>query len=359
MHWIRNSLEINHSTHKSILSMEGIRGFAVFLVFLVHFCSLVNPWLVKDSMVYQFARYGHNIGNAGVDLFFVLSGYLIYGTLIEKQKRFLDYIARRIQRIYPTFTTVLILYLALSIFFPEESKLPKELNSRLIYIIQNFILLPGLFNINPIITVAWSLSYEFFYYLCLPIIIFVFSLRSWTKKSRVAFFVCLTILSFTISYYYGGPIRLVMFVAGILLYDTQIKNTSRQINYIGLISLLLSMVLMVLLQELNYSDWYRFAIIFILFYLFCFECFYSLSFSSRLFSISPLRWLGNMSYSYYLIHGLSLKFTFLILGKVYPSSGGDNFIFWLLLPLSFLITLIPSMILFITIEKPFSLQTKR
>ena len=107
--------------------MEGLRGFAVFFVFLVHYVFLIEPWLVNQSLTHQFGMYLKNMGNSGVDLFFVLSGYLIYGTLIKKERPFLPYIRRRIQRIYPTFLAVFSIYIILSFVFPIESKLPDYL----------------------------------------------------------------------------------------------------------------------------------------------------------------------------------------------------------------------------------------
>ena len=188
MNWLRSIFEIPHTTHTAIISMEGIRGFAVFLVFLVHYMTLVKPWLLESSITFQIARHVQSIGNIGVDLFFVLSGYLIYGMLIKKHRPFGAYILRRIQRIYPTFTVVFIIYLILSVLFPSESKIPTEWKEGLVFVIQNYMLMPGLFDITAIITVAWSLSYEFFYYLLIPLLIASLFMRSWQAKYRIAFF---------------------------------------------------------------------------------------------------------------------------------------------------------------------------
>ena len=86
MNWIKKTFEIPHAAHKQILPMEGIRGFAVFLVFLVHYVCAIEPWLLESSSTFQVATYIRSIGNIGVDLFFVLSGYLIYGMLIKKPR---------------------------------------------------------------------------------------------------------------------------------------------------------------------------------------------------------------------------------------------------------------------------------
>ena len=72
------------------------------------------------------------------------------------------------------------------------------------------------------------------------------------------------------------------------------------------------------------------------------------------FSWTPLRWLGNMSYSYYLLHGLTLKAAFLVLAVALPKTTSHGEIFWALLPIMFAITLIPTAGLFLAIERPFS-----
>ena len=60
------------------------------------------------------------MGHAGVDLFFVLSGYLIYGSVVTRYQPFLPFIGRRLQRIYPAFAATFAMYVVLSLLFPFE-----------------------------------------------------------------------------------------------------------------------------------------------------------------------------------------------------------------------------------------------
>ena len=79
--WLREKLEITHGDNKPLLSMEGLRVVAVFLVFWVHYSALVERWVSGYSVdILHFVR---GFRHLGVDLFFVLSGYLIYGTIID------------------------------------------------------------------------------------------------------------------------------------------------------------------------------------------------------------------------------------------------------------------------------------
>jgi exopolysaccharide production protein ExoZ len=359
LNWVRQTFELSSSRHDTVQSMEGLRGFAVFLVFLVHYFTLIEPWVASESITFQLGEYLRNIGNAGVDLFFVLSGYLIYGTLILKHKPFKSYITRRVLRIYPTFLVVFSIYLLASVATPSESKLPHSGAALGVYVMQNLLLMPGLFDIVPVITVAWSLSYECFFYLLIPFLISILFIRSWPRHRRIGFFICLSIAGFVYFYFRGGHIRLLMFVSGILVYETLQSGLLKPLPLSGIISLVVACIVMVIVPEYHASGWWRFLALYILFFGLCVECFkVSSSFTCKVFSFPPLRWFGNMSYSYFLIHGLALKAAFSLVTHFTPPHGTGTAVSWLLLPPMFLISVVPAAFLFIVIEKPYSLGVK-
>lgn len=336
--------------------MEGLRGLAVFLVFLVHYVTLIEPWLMRDTFAWNLAESLRGIGHAGVDLFFVLSGYLIYGTLIVKARPLLPYLRRRAQRIYPAFLAVFILYLLLSWLFPHESKLPDGIGPASTYLAANLLLLPGLFPIEPMITVAWSLSYEVFYYLSVPLLIASLGLREWPRTVRLAFFFAVTGLAFILAASgIDHHIRLVMFVAGILLFEA-LEMRSRRIDKLGLFALVVGMILV----DRWVSGPARYVVLFTAFFLLCHAAFRGNGLTAKLFCWSPMRWLGNMSYSYYLIHGLVLKAAFFVVVKLsLPAQNWAEFEFLSLLMVTFVLTMLPAVLLFVFIERPFSLARHR
>ncbi|WP_394780862.1 acyltransferase family protein [Undibacterium sp.] len=345
----------------NVRPMEGLRGFAVALVFLVHYVTLVTPW-IKGSPLANLAEALHTIGNTGVDLFFVLSGYLIYGSLISRPQRFMRFMSRRIVRIYPTFIVVFAVYLALSFLFPAESKIPAPFSQGLIYVAQNFFLLPGIFPIEPMITVAWSLSYEMFYYLAIPLIIMLFGLRQRSASWRTGFFLLIAVAMLAYCAVYGGNIRLMMFVAGILLHEAiEGARFARVGSVAGFTALFIGLASTLLQLPGPGGAALKFAILFISFFILCMASFRGPdALLPRSFSWTPLRWLGNMSYSYYLLHGLALKLAFMLFGHILPKDGLHGvWIFWgLLLPM-FAFTLIPTAGLFLIIERPLSLAPRR
>ena len=114
-------------------------------------------------------------------------------------------------------------------------------------------------------------------------------------------------------------------------------------------------VAMIVILDFKLSNWLRIITLYLSILLLYWDCFTSSSMISKVFSFAPLRWYGNMSYSYYLIHGITLKGSFLLLALAYPSNYSANGLFWIMLLPMFITTLIPAAILFIFIEKPFSL----
>jgi len=341
----------------NVRPMEGLRGFAVFLVFLVHYVTLVKPWTADTPALQAVSRAMHSAGNTGVDLFFVLSGLLIYGSLIARAQNFFIFMGRRIERIYPAYVVVLALYLALSFLFPSESKFPATSWSSGVYFLQNYLLLPGLFPIEPIVTVAWSLSYEMFFYLSIPLAIAALGLRNRTVCSRITLFLITAAAMLVYCAGYGGHVRLTMFLAGMVLYEALGVPRERAPRSLwALLALVLGLSSAILFAGSTTAQALKVGVIACAFFLLCFTCFANpYGAAGRFYAWTPMRWLGNMSYSYYLIHGLALKGAFLFLAFVVPATPDEPILFWVLLVPMFAITLVPSAALFLLIERPLSL----
>jgi peptidoglycan/LPS O-acetylase OafA/YrhL len=357
------------------LPMEGLRGFAVLLVFFVHYHALFKAWLATDSYSFAVSEFVGTIGLSGVDLFFVLSGYLIYGWTIRKYSNYAKFIRRRIERIYPTFLCVFAIYLVLSALYPAESRIPAEPLSASIYLVENVLLLPGVFDIHPVITVAWSLSYEFFFYLFIPLVVVGLGMQRWSGARRVLFFLILSLV-YTIYCFVGttyARIHFIMFISGILLFEAiytyeLARRVTARIDYAVYLILALIFPLyyaFAIMPEVfpflpharSLNENYRMILLFGGFWIFTLSAFSPRTVSSRIFAWTPLRWLGNISYSYYLIHGLTLKVIAVVMMRLIPLSGISTVAFWLGLPVFFFLTLVSSTVLFILVERRFSIPT--
>lgn len=361
--------EVQDAATARWLPMEGLRGFAVALVFLVHYASFLDDRSDADWLGAL-----HEVGNVGVDLFFVLSGFLIYKACIQKPIDFRLYAYRRVERIYPAFLAALGIYLALMFLMPGSSKLPEGLGAQIGYVLANVFLLPGMLPIEPMMTVAWSLSYEAFYYLPVPFAIVFLRMRRWTPAQRLVFFLGLYTAMIAVELAgYGGRFRLSTFLGGMMLYEiiSLIPAERRRTSILSDIAMLAvvcaAFTLYVLLainpvavrSSLNgaFPPVTRVVLVNIAFVLLVYRAVFTSGPAARAFSWTPLRWLGNMSYSFYLMHGLGLHALFMLLGKLglLRETGFGTFLL-LLLP-AVAASFATSLPIYLLIERPLSLRS--
>lgn len=365
MDWLRSRFELSRGgSAPHSRPMEGLRGYAVLLVFLVHYVTLASPWIARPSLLAGVADALRIVGNTGVDLFFVLSGYLIYGSLIGRRQDFLPFFRRRVGRIYPAFSVVFCLYLALSLALPRESRIPAAPLQGVLYLAENYLLLAGFGHQQPMVTVSWSLSYEMAYYLAMPLLIAAFGLRQRSTRWRVGFFSALLVLAGTASVAAGTPVRMIMFLAGVLLHEAMAgQRPGPWAPPARAVALALATAMTVMLMPLPWpalAPLIRFGGLAAAFFLLCLACFrHPAGPVGRACSVPALRWLGNMSYSYYLLHGLALKAAFAVMARamppaVAPPDGGWLFFIGMLVPM-LAWTLLPSAALFLLVERPYSL----
>ena len=346
--------------------MEGLRGLAVLLVFFVHFYALFAHNLRGGSWLHGVFHFLGVIGNTGVDLFFVMSGYLIYGALIRREVGYGKFTRRRVERIYPTFLVVFVIYLILSALFPMENKIHGSFLTAGRYVLANLFLLPGIFAIKPIVTVAWSLSYEFLFYLTIPLLIGAARMRRWKCEYRLAAFVFLWILIGVMLLLQANDnrSRMIAFVVGIILFE--VVNESKGgwlLHRVGEFCTIAMVAatwwfyyhVRVVRPQSLVDPLFSLCLLGVAFFFFSF---YSFQFDGPLqtvFSWAPIRYLGNMSYSYYLIHGLTLEALAIVFVALrLPTSS--PLIVLLALLVGFAATWVTSSALFFLVERKYSLK---
>jgi peptidoglycan/LPS O-acetylase OafA/YrhL len=165
-----------------MLRLDGLRGIAIILVMLFHL-ALFRPACRLDYMVHRFTEYGW----IGVDLFFVLSGFLITGILLDAKGAphyFRNFYIRRFLRIFPlyyAFTLVLIfLYpLAGEHFRAERDILVQNQWWLWTYSVNWLVANVGDFSRTTLGTGGfWSLAIEEQFYLLWPAVVLLLSRRA-------------------------------------------------------------------------------------------------------------------------------------------------------------------------------------
>lgn len=156
-----------------------MRGVAILMVLVVHFYQreLFAPF---PMIRMTFGRVAE-IGNFGVELFFVLSGFLITGILIDnrlKPKSLLNFYARRSLRIFPLYYSILIvLFIVLPKFvsFDPAAAEMADLQGWLWTYTMNWPTLPWVWDSSKLFWIGhfWSLCVEEHFYLVWPAIIYL------------------------------------------------------------------------------------------------------------------------------------------------------------------------------------------
>jgi len=150
-----------------VFGLDLLRAVAISLVVISHITYLLFP--VNNSLIVTGVRV---IGAVGVDLFFVLSGFLIGKILLKKieenKTTFSDLITfwkRRWLRTLPNYAVVLIINVLIFILLKE----PLTINLKLYPLF-----LQNMTTAHPnFFTEAWSLSVEEYAYLVLPIVLYI------------------------------------------------------------------------------------------------------------------------------------------------------------------------------------------
>ncbi|MBK9638567.1 MAG: acyltransferase [Bacteroidetes bacterium] len=143
-------MNINSPSRRS--ELDFLRGVAILLVLFRHY--LYNDYL-------------YDIGWIGVDLFFVLSGFLVSGLLFKEFKitnsvNYLNFLIRRGFKIYPVF----YLFITFTILWKIKIHSPLELRCLVgeIFFLQNYV--------GNMWSHTWSLAVEEHFYLLLTLLIF-------------------------------------------------------------------------------------------------------------------------------------------------------------------------------------------
>jgi peptidoglycan/LPS O-acetylase OafA/YrhL len=147
-------------------SIQGCRAVAALLVVLYHLgVALSSPKYFGASVL----RLPFVWGDAGVEFFFVLSGFIItwaHFCEIGRPSSLPTYVRKRFTRIFPSYWIVFgIVFLTVAASSASRSTLPLDLST----LVKSLALLPQDKNLvggtgSPVLIVAWSLQYEVCFY---------------------------------------------------------------------------------------------------------------------------------------------------------------------------------------------------
>ena len=277
--------------------IQFLRGLSVIFVFLYH----------TNMSIF-------NKGYLGVDIFFVISGFVITQKIfqnyfLEKKINLIGFYSKRFKRIIPNlFFIIGITFVIYLIFGPPDLSLWNEMLSALFgisnlyYIVHDIGYFDNVFD-DPLAH-TWSLGVEEQFYLIYPFLIFIIYLFKNNKqfKLQIVLFIIFSLSIFffrkeletdPVIAFFLSPLRFWEFIFGGILFLNY--NKIKKNNYISFISLFL--LIFLVLNKNDYDYFYLNLIIvllsgiFIVFFV-----------KYNLLENKILVYFGDISYSFYLWH---------------------------------------------------------
>jgi peptidoglycan/LPS O-acetylase OafA/YrhL len=140
-----------------LAELDALRGLAALAVVVFHYTVKAPEILPRVVTV----DYGFPIGNYGVQLFFAISGFVIFMTL-ERTKSSADFAFARFTRLFPAYWAAILLTTA-ALYLLSASELAQPAG----VIATNFTMLQGFIYVPAVDGVYWSLTVELAFYLCM------------------------------------------------------------------------------------------------------------------------------------------------------------------------------------------------
>jgi peptidoglycan/LPS O-acetylase OafA/YrhL len=268
-----------------IKSLDVLRGLAALSVLLFHYTTHYSELYGRPAGIWFDFPHGY----VGVEVFFVISGFVIYMTIRSAPTAF-DFVVARFSRLYPAFWACLTLTFVVAAF----DSWPNSPNTVVDYLV-NLTMFQGFVKVPSVDGAYWSLTYELGFYIA--IVGIVFALKIVDRIDGV----CLALLLGSLGWPWimraiPAPLHFLtiheyghLFALGIVLFRmTKIQPRPFQLVFIALAVL---------------AEWLREDVISAAIVAGGAAFVYRAGCGGmRSLCVAPLLWLGAISYPLYLVH---------------------------------------------------------
>tara|TARA_S200000501_G_scaffold327799_1_gene327286 strand:- start:402 stop:1511 length:1110 start_codon:yes stop_codon:yes gene_type:complete len=302
-------------------NLDVYRGIAALLVFIMHLRSVYFKdynHIENANFLVDFFYFITSLGHAAVMIFFVISGFVITNLIFKNWSKFSfsKYIVNRLVRLWvvliPSIIFTLIVYYFFSIYFPEINKgsYNDVINSgptiennqiSIIQIIGNIFFLQEIlvetFSLNGPL---WSLSYEFWYYILFPLLLFNIEIFKNNADRNKIFYYFILLLLVLLLIPYKILLYFIIWLLGSLVY--YLRNVHIKYLKTNIILSLIIFFLSLVNYKFNFFKLENFYIDFIISVGFSYFLLVTLNLKIRIFKFKIFNKLSKISYSLYLFH---------------------------------------------------------
>ncbi|MFJ2687982.1 acyltransferase family protein [Pseudomonas sp. NPDC087342] len=344
---------LQHSGESRYGSIDGLRGYLAFGVFVHH--SIIT-WIFLRTGIIDFppSNFYSQLGQGSVALFFMITGFLFWSRLLAQGRNhdWLAFAVSRLFRLYPLYLPLMVIVFV-SVFYLQNWEL-KDSGVRLAGQILAWLTFdrPDVNQYHQtgmlISNVTWTLGYEVFFYLALPLAGMVFIYRgNWLQ-------VVLCLIGIYALYQVVGWEHslkkhfLASFLGGIgaayWVRRPQLVAWS-QTRLAGIIALIaLAIAFTAYSRAFSLMPLLLLSVFFVI-----------VASGHTLFgALKPrsIRWLGEISYSTYLLHGFLIWVMVQRLPHILPIDTRETWVFLPMMALCACLLIIISSLTFLYIEKP-------
>jgi peptidoglycan/LPS O-acetylase OafA/YrhL len=329
--------------------LDGIRGVAICLVLLWH--TVFESALPNHPYLARIIALGR-LSWSGVDLFFVLSGFLIGGILLDAakaQRYFVPFYTRRAHRILPLYGVVLLSVVSVMYLCRHmgasgtwtENRIPLWYYPTFL---QNFWMAKhGRFGSNTL-GITWSLAVEEQFYLTLPLIIRYVSrsrlwwivggmiagapllrifLRHWVTDEWIAGYVLMPCRADAL----GWGVAAALITRTPVVWELILRL--RTYLYVVFGGVTLGVVALLLSRFVPMTDEFfglEYSLLAAFYFLLLISVLINRKFE-RVFSMNALRYMGTIAYGLYLLHPSSIMAAGDIANWLHPRQSGWLWLF--------------------------------
>lgn len=328
-----------------LISLQYLRALAAMLVVIQHTQVKGNQYM-SDPLSF------FHIGHAGVDLFFVISGFIMCYTMEKKSLRFSEFMAHRFQRILPLYW---VLTAAAFVAYLVAPQLVNAGGGNTV-ILQSFLLIPT--EDKYLIKNGWTLCYEFFFYIlfALPLLLSTLTHKRLSTAGIIFLMVGMgTLLPEDSSYvltFATAPL-LLEFVMGMFAfyYYDKFKHPAIITAFIAL-----SVASLFYANSLGFANprilYYGLPCMILIIALLNLEPYFKKH--QNHFVSKSMKLIGDASYSLYLIHPFALVLSAKVMQKLHFIGGAPLFVSVLIIS-----STLAGVLCYLLVEKPLNTQVKK